>query len=127
MAGDAPHGGAAAGGREPFADSKVKLEKTMKRVPGFLSSGALAAALLFGLAAHRSAGAQDAAALRLDTPPANSVWLDSLDLQQMKQDYGTPHAGRSVDNQPLTLHGVVYPHGIGTHATTQFSVHLKRA
>ena len=99
----------------------------MKRVPVFLSSGAVAAALLFVLAAHRPVRAQDANALRFETPPPLSIWLESLDLQQMTQDYGTPHAGRSIENQPLTLHGVVYPHGIGTHANSQFTVDLKRA
>lgn len=99
----------------------------MRRVPPYLSASTLAAASLLLAAAYRPVGAQDANALRLETPPANSIWLESLDLHQMTQDYGTPHAGRSVDNQPLTLHGVVYPHGIGTHANSQFSVDLKRA
>jgi alpha-galactosidase len=99
----------------------------MRRVPLFLGGSATAAAVLLVLAAHRPVGAQDAETLRREAPPPNSIWLESLDLRQMTQDYGTPHAGRSVDNHPLTLHGVVYPHGIGTHSTSQFTVDLKGA
>jgi alpha-galactosidase len=86
---------------------------------------ALAATLLLGSTVMPRASAQDAAALRQDTPPPNAIWLDSLDVSQMTQDYGAPHAIRSVDNHPLTLGGAVYPHGIGTHASSQFSVDLK--
>src|SRR5207249_2382338 len=40
-------------------------------------------------------------------------------------EYGSPRARRSVDDHPLTLHGAVYPHGIGTHALSQLTVDLK--
>src|SRR5690349_3309794 len=99
----------------------------MRRVSLFLGSSALAAACLMAFAAHQPVRAQDAGTLRLEAPPPHSIWLESLDLGQMTQDYGTPRAGRSVDNQPLTLNGVVYPHGIGTHANSHFTVDLKRA
>jgi alpha-galactosidase len=99
----------------------------MRRVSLFLGSSALAAAFVMVSAAHRPVRAQDAGTLRLGTPPPHSIWLESLDVGQMTQDYGTPRAGRSVDNAPLTLKGVVYPHGIGTHANSHFTVDLKRA
>src|SRR5712692_6569276 len=99
----------------------------MRRVPVFLITSALATAFLLGPAPHGQVNAQNADALRLEAPPPHSLWLENLDLKQMTQDYGTPRAGRTVDNSPLTLHGVVYPHGIGTHSTSQFSVNLKRA
>ncbi len=95
------------------------------RVSG--AGGALTAAVLLALAPPTPVRAQDTAALRLDTPPGHSIWLDSLDLSRMTQDFGTPGAGRSVEGHPLTLGGVVYPHGIGTHAASQLLIDLKRA
>ena len=57
--------------------------------------------------------------------PAPEVSLDTLDLNLLLQDYGTPHAGMSVDNNPMMLGGVVYTHGIGTHAGSRLLVDLK--
>lgn len=74
-----------------------------------------------------SARAQDAAALRANTLPADSLWVESLDLSLMTQGYERPQVGKSVDKNPLTLGGVVYPHGIGTHAQSEMSVDLKGA
>ncbi len=59
--------------------------------------------------------------------PARALWLDTLDISHIAQDYGEPHSGKSVDNNPLTLAGTVYPHGIGTHAGSRFDVDLKGA
>ena len=42
----------------------------------------------------------------------------------MTEGYGTAAAGRSIDGHPLTLGGTVYPHGIGTHAVSEFTVDL---
>ena len=83
---------------------------------------ALAAASIFSpMTAH----AQDMAALHAQDAPANALWLDTLDLANVTQDYGSPHAGRSVDGNPLTLGGVAYPHGIGTHAVSRLLIDLK--
>lgn len=71
--------------------------------------------------------AQNAAALQSSTLNADSVWLESLDLGLMTQGFGTSRAGHSVDNNPLTLGGVVYPHGVGTHAQSELIVDLKGA
>ena len=72
-----------------------------------------------------AARAQDMAALRGQDPPANALWLDTLDLANVTQDYGTPHAGKSVDSSPLTLSGIVYPHGLGTHAVSRLLIELQ--
>ncbi|HVS38836.1 MAG TPA: NPCBM/NEW2 domain-containing protein, partial [Gemmataceae bacterium] len=71
------------------------------------------------------AWAQTEADLRGATPPANGVWLDALDLTKVQQEWGDPHAGRSVENRPLTLHGDVYQHGVGTHAASELLINLK--
>jgi alpha-galactosidase len=84
----------------------------------------LALALLGG---QRFARGQDASLLRGMEAPPNGLWLESLDLGRMSQEYGSPHAGRSVDNHPLRLKGVTYPHGIGTHARSELIVDLKGA
>src|SRR5262249_1903018 len=59
--------------------------------------------------------------------PANALWLDSLDVSKTLQAWGEPRAGQSVDGNPLKLKGVVYPHGLGTHARSELLVDLKGA
>ncbi|MDQ2730670.1 MAG: NPCBM/NEW2 domain-containing protein [Armatimonadota bacterium] len=83
--------------------------------------------LCVGAAAHGAAWAQDDASLHAAAPPAHAVWLDSLDLNNATQDFGAPQAGHSVDLAPMTLNGVVYPHGFGTHANSNLEVYLKGA
>jgi alpha-galactosidase len=83
--------------------------------------------LLAALGAERFAQGQDAASLQAAEAPANAVWLESLDLGMMTQDYGRPRAQRSVDRNPLKLKGVTYPHGVGTHAHSEMVVDLKGA
>src|ERR1051326_7461182 len=69
--------------------------------------------------------AQEAGLLRASNAPPNVVWLDSLDLTKMVQRRQTPRAGRSLRNNPITLNGVVYPHGIGTLSISEFVIDLK--
>ena len=71
--------------------------------------------------------AQTEADLRGANPPANGLWIDALDLSGMQQDWGEPHAGRSVENRRLSLHGDVYQHGVGTHANSEMVINLKGA
>ncbi len=52
------------------------------------------------------------------------VWLDSLDVDTMTQDFGEPHPNASVDGHPLTLGAKVYPHGVGTHANSVYRIPL---
>ncbi len=82
-----------------------------------------AAALL--LTGSPPSHAQEAAVLTAQDAPANGLWVDSLDLKNVAQDYGEPHAGKSVEGNPLTLSGAVYPHGIGTHASSRLLIDLK--
>ncbi len=69
--------------------------------------------------------AQDNAALRAQDAPANALWLDTLDLPMSLRITAIRTPGKSVDGNPLTLNGVVYPHGIGTHATSRLLIDLK--
>ena len=84
-------------------------------------------AFLAILLAAASAGAQTAADLQGANPPANGLWVDSLDLSRVDQEWGDPHAGRSVDDRPITLHGDVFRHGVGTHANSEMLIDLKGA
>jgi len=62
-----------------------------------------------------------------EKPPTDSVWLETLDLSLVNQDWGSAKAGKSVDDHALTLCGAVYPHGIGTHANSEWIIDLKGA
>ncbi len=69
--------------------------------------------------------AQTPRELANETLPADAIWLESLNLQEMSQDWGQPHVGRSVENNPISLGGIVFPHGVGSHARSEFVVNLK--
>ena len=82
---------------------------------------------IFVAACAAPASAQTEADLRGANPPADGLWIDALDLSKVQQDWGDAHAGRSVDDHPITLHGEVYRHGIGTHAVSEMLIDLKGA
>ena len=84
-------------------------------------------AFLLTAACATPAFAQTEPELQGANPPPNGLWVDSLDLSRVEQDWGEPHAGRSVDNRPITLHGDVYRHGVGTHANSEMLIDLKGA
>ncbi len=69
--------------------------------------------------------AQSDADLQAADAPANAVWLETLDISQMTTGWNSPGAGKSADNHPLTLNGAIYPHGVGTHAVSDFLIDLK--
>src|SRR5438034_1041594 len=96
-------------------------------VTAFLAGGFLGVAALIGVAAPGQGAVPDAATLQAAAPPPDAIWLESLDLTRITQGYGRPHAGRSVEGNPLTLGGVVYPHGIGTHSRGRMEIDLKGA
>lgn len=66
------------------------------------------------------------AAARSDAASA-AVWLDELDLSQMRQGWGTPQTNRSVRGQPLTIAGQRFERGVGTHANSAFWLDLAGA
>ena len=87
----------------------------------------LAALSVALLSATPSTRAQTAADLTAQDPPPHAVWLETLDLSRMTAGFGVPRAGKSIGGGPLTLNGVVYPHGVGTHAASEFVVSLHGA
>lgn len=63
-------------------------------------------------------------ALPLFLASVHTVYLDSLDLAVARQGWGEPHAGKSVENHPLTLNGHIFEHGFGTHSVGRLWVDL---
>src|SRR5262245_31989631 len=57
-------------------------------------------------------------------PGARDVWLDSLDVAAIQQDWGQARANRSVDNHQLSIGGHGFEHGIGTHANSEWTIDL---
>ena len=56
---------------------------------------------------------------------SDTLWLNQIDLQKVSQDWSTPGANQSVERKPLTIGGVVYKKGIGTHAVGLIEMDLK--
>jgi alpha-galactosidase len=82
------------------------------------------ALLAFAPARSRLGGGAQGADLAGDRPPENAIWLDSLDVSNVSQGWGSPQIGKSVEGKPLTLGGIVYRHGIGTHAAGEWVISL---
>ena len=55
---------------------------------------------------------------------ASTNLLSTLDVSQIEQGWGEPHANRSVDNNPLTIGGRKFENGLGTHANSRFVLDL---
>jgi alpha-galactosidase len=64
-----------------------------------------------------------------EEPPPNGVWVEDLGMDAMFQRRGRPVAGgipgRRGEPRPITLGGIVYPHGIGTQSISEFVLDLK--
>lgn len=54
----------------------------------------------------------------------DTLWLSSLDLSSVMQEWGSPGKDRTVDGNPLTIAGKVYSRGVGTHANSRVSFHV---
>jgi alpha-galactosidase len=50
--------------------------------------------------------------------------LADLDISQVSQGWGTPHANQSVDGNPLSIGGQQFAKGLGTHAVSEFLLDL---
>ncbi|MEW6741268.1 MAG: NPCBM/NEW2 domain-containing protein [Planctomycetota bacterium] len=57
-------------------------------------------------------------------PPPSAIWVETLDISVMEQEWGMPQAARSVEGNPLTIGGQVFAHGIGSHANGELSIAL---
>src|SRR5580765_3297461 len=83
-------------------------------IAALLLAAAPLAGRLEGLRYAGVRGDQDAAALQSTDPPANGVWLDSLDLAGAQIRRGRGQRGSTTPPPPLVyrLGGVTYPHAL---------------
>lgn len=65
-----------------------------------------------------------ALALSAASYAAETNWLGRLDLSQITQSWGQPHADKSVDGHELSIAGQKFQHGLGTHAESRFRLQL---
>lgn len=59
-------------------------------------------------------------------PTTNGIRIENLDLSQVSQDWGSPHPRASVEGHPLSIGGMKYADGLGTHANSEFTIQLHR-
>jgi alpha-galactosidase len=64
-------------------------------------------------------------AIEAGAPAVDTIWVETLDLDRMVQRRGRPQAAKTVRGKPITLGGVVYPHGIGTQSISEFLIDVK--
>jgi alpha-galactosidase len=57
-------------------------------------------------------------------PPADAIWLDTLPLATMTSGWQVPLARRSVAGSPLSIGGISFTHGVGTHAESAYTLDL---
>jgi alpha-galactosidase len=103
------------------------MEKANASSPARSTFLALTAALTLAIPAH----GQDVRLISDDEPPPHGIWVEDVGLDAMVQRRGRPVAGGIAtgsptgDVGPITLGGVVYPHGIGTHSISEFVIDVK--
>jgi len=51
-------------------------------------------------------------------------WLDEADLSAMEQDWSSPNANLSCDNNKLSIAGESFRRGVGTHAVSRMMINL---
>lgn len=56
----------------------------------------------------------------------DKVWLDELDISKATVGWGTTKRNKSSDGNPLTIDGVQYGRGIGTHSQSEFRIKLAK-
>ena len=57
----------------------------------------------------------------------STVYLDTLELENIQQEWGKPAKNLSVDGRPLSIGGKVFTRGVGTHAQSVCVIDLKKS
>ena len=52
------------------------------------------------------------------------IWLDEMDISRMSAGWGAPRAKSSVEGNALSIGGVKYERGVGTHAASSYKIVL---
>jgi alpha-galactosidase len=55
---------------------------------------------------------------------ADTIWLSSLDMAKVSQGWGVAQPDQSVTQTPLSVGGMKFAHGVGTHADSRMYVEL---
>ena len=55
---------------------------------------------------------------------AETYGIETLDLSNVEQGWGSPHANKTVDGHGLSIAGRKFEHGLGTHASSTFRISL---
>ena len=55
---------------------------------------------------------------------AATLRLEDLSLDNLLQDWGNPSAGKSVEGNQISIGGVAFDHGVGTHANSTWPLDL---
>ena len=50
--------------------------------------------------------------------------LSALDISQVEQGWGEPHANQSVEGHMLSIGGQTFTNGLGTHAMSEFRINV---
>lgn len=79
--------------------------------PNFIVRRPVLMPVLMALAGFASAGPLSA---------GQTNYLANLDISQVTQGWGEPHANLSVEGHPLSIGGQKFEKGLGTHAVSQF-------
>ncbi len=62
-----------------------------------------------------------------DALPPNGMWMETMEIGLIDQGFSRPRAKQSVDRKPITLHGDVFKHGVGSHAPGELRIKLDGA
>jgi alpha-galactosidase len=89
--------------------------------------GLTAAAVVAMLACAVLTATQDSLALRATDPPANAVWVDSLDLSRAPLRRARGQRGQPPAPLKLNLGGAEYPHGVPLQTNGEIAIDLKGA
>ena len=65
-----------------------------------------------------------AAMLAVSEAHADEIFLEDTDISHMGSAWKTPLRGKSIDGNPLSVGGVRYEHGVGTHAASKYRLHV---
>ena len=76
---------------------------------------------------HLPVYAQDINLLMGSQLPDNAIWLDTLNMNNISQAWGDAQARKSAAGNPMSIKGIKFEHGIGTHAESYTFVNLKGA
>jgi len=55
---------------------------------------------------------------------ADIIRLESVDVQNLEQEWGSPHADHSVEGHEISVGGQKFAHGLGTHASSSLRLAL---